>query len=144
MPKRKKNIVVLLESLIILAVILLLGVAFVISSINRSQERDMERISEINNMRAALQFHYLDKGYYPIETEWCSLELNCDNLSKEMKSYLSELPTDPLFSSKGEEYSYQYRTTEDGLEYRVYTSLEKGGLYGLGSRGSFVIPPPEQ
>ena len=146
LPKEKKSKFSVLISIAVLAIIIiLLGLAVIIVCMSRIQSRDTERILEINNLREALQFHYVDKGYYPIETEWCSLESDCEVLSKEIESYLSTLPRDPLYpkEEKRGKYSYQYRTTDDGSEYKIYAILEEGGPYGLGSKGSFIISPPQ-
>ena len=145
MDKKKISRLRLLELIItIVIIIFLLGVAFVLRNMNQTETRNAERISEVNILRAALQFHYLDKGYYPKETEWCSIELNCNTLSAAIKAYLSETPNDPLYpkEEEGKKYSYQYKTTVDGLEYKIYTNLERSGSYELGSKGSFMIPSP--
>lgn len=126
---------------VLIVVVFLLIIAFVLRGANQAETRDSERISEINILRTALQFHYLDKNHYPIEAEWCSIELNCDILFSAMKDYLPEIPKDPLYSEEGE-YSYRYKTTNDGLEYKIHTNLERGGPYEIGSRGSFIISFP--
>ncbi len=145
MKKKKTSPSRFLELIATLVIIIfLLTVAFILRNVNQAQDRDAERISEINILRTALQFHYLDKGYYPIQAEWCSIELDCNTLSLAMKDYLPEIPKDPLYP-EGEgkrKYSYQYKTTDDGLEYRIYTNLERGGPYELGSKGSFIISSP--
>ena len=122
-------------------IVLLLVIAIVLRNINQAETRDSERMSEVNILRATLQLYYLDHKSYPIETEWCSVELDCDNLVSAMKEYLPEIPTDPLYSEGGF-HSYQYKTTNDGLEYKIYTNLERGGPYELGSKGNFIIPSP--
>lgn len=144
MDKKKTSRLRLLELIITIGVIIfLLGIAFALEDINSAETRDAERISEVNILRAALQFHYLDKGYYPKQTEWCSIELDCSTLSAAIKAYLPEIPKDPLYpKEEGKKYSYQYKTTGDGLEYKIYTNLERGGPYELGSKGSFMIPSP--
>jgi len=111
--------------------------------VNQAETRDTERISEVNIVRAALQFYYADNDYYPIESRWCSLESDCETFFQTMTNYLSEIPRDPLYSEAGGEYSYQYRTTADGLEYKIFINLERGGPYELGSKGSFIISLPK-
>jgi len=140
--EKAKGIGIVEFTIVMGIIVLLLGVAFILRNISQAQSRDAERISEINIIRASLQFYYLDNGYYPIETEWCSIESNCPNLSGAIKPYLAQIPEDPLYQEGEKRYSYQYRTTDDGLEYKIYTNLEKGGPYELGSRGSFVISSP--
>jgi type II secretory pathway pseudopilin PulG len=128
------------------AIIFLLIVAFLLTITDRAENRDIERISGTNKIREALQFYYLDKNYYPIQTEWCSVELNCDNLSAELRPYLNEMPRDPFYPQEknGKKYSYQYRTTADGLEYKIFTNSEEGKSYELHSKGGFLIPSPQQ
>lgn len=132
-------------SVVTVAIVFLLIIAFFINSRNLAESRNVERISGVNKLREVLQLYYLDKGFYPIQSEWCSLELNCDNLSVEIKSYLDKLPRDPLYPEEedGKKYSYQYRTTIDGLEYKIFAKLEGQKPYQLNSKGGFSIPSPE-
>lgn len=145
MKKKKTSRLRLLELIVTIAIIIfLLGIAFVLRNINQAEARDTERISEVNNLRTVLQLHYLDKGYYPEQPEWCSVELDCNTLSTALASYLSEIPEDPLYpkEEEGKKYSYQYKTINNGQEYKIYTNLERKNSYELGSKGSFVITPP--
>lgn len=132
-------------SVVTFAFVFLLAIAFFINSRNSVESRNVERISGVNKLREVLQLYYLDKGSYPIQSEWCSLEFNCENLLVEIKPYLDNLPEDPLFPKEenGEKYSYQYRTTIDGSEYKIFAKLEGQKPYQLNSRGGFSIPLPE-
>lgn len=127
------------------AIIFLLIVALLLTIVNQAETRDIERVSGINKIREALQLYYLDKGYYPIQSEWCSVELDCNNFSAEIKPYLQEIPKDSFYPEEenGKKYSYQYKTTSDGLEYKIYADLEKRESYELSSKGGFSIPSPE-
>jgi len=134
-----------LEIIIVVVILMiLLGIAFLISELNQAQARNAKRISEVNKLRTVLQFHYLDKGNYPVQAEWCYLELDCNALAEGIKPYLKELPRDPLYPREGggRIYSYQYRTTADGQEYKIHVELERQECYELGSKGSFKIPSP--
>jgi len=124
------------------AIIFLLIIALLLTIVNQAETRDIERISGINKIREALQLYYLDKNYYPIQPEWCSVELDCSNFSVEIKPYLQEIPKDPFYPKEenGKRYSYQYKTTPDGLEYKIYADLEKREFYELSSKGGFSIP----
>ena len=132
-------------AIVMITIVFLFAIAFSLVIINQAQNRDIERISEVNDLRAALQSYYLDKGYYPVEASWCSVESNCQNLLKEIPPYLSVLPQDPLYPANDEEklYSYRYKTTEDGKEYKIYAELERKEFYELGSKGSFILSYPE-
>jgi type II secretory pathway pseudopilin PulG len=150
MPKKnssdkKQKWLRLLEVIVVLVVfVFLLSLAYILADMNRTQARDAERISQADHLRTALQFHYLDKGYYPIHTEWCSLEADCDTLLKEIEPYLSWEIKDPLYPKEeyGRRYSYQYRTTVNGQDYKIHVELEEKGPYELGSKNSFTISPP--
>jgi len=139
MKKFRKKTLETIAVVIVLAILVFL--AFFLKNLNEAQDRDMKRITDLNNLRSALQFYYLDNGHYPIEKQWCSLELNCDTLSKEIKSYLPEIPKDPLFPKK-KGYSYLYRTTENGSDYKICAKLETDTSYELGSKKSFLILSP--
>lgn len=142
---KKQKWLRLLELIVVLVVfIFLLSLAYMLANMNRSQARDAERISQANHLRTALQFHYLDEGYYPIQAEWCSLEVDCDTLLNEIKPYLSWAIKDPLYPKEeyGRKYSYQYRTTIDGQDYKIHVELEEKGPYELGSKNSFKILSP--
>ncbi len=140
MNKNKKKT---LETAVVIVMLgMLVFFTVLIQYISKARDRDIVRITDINKLRTALQFYYLDNGHYPIEKQWCSLELNCDTLSEEIKPYLSEIPKDPLYS-KNQDYFYLYRTTEDGSDYKIYTRLEQGGSYELGSKRSFLIISPK-
>jgi len=132
--------------IIILAIFVLLIIVFLLMIVNQAENRDIERISSINKLREALQLYYLDKNYYPTQFQWCSLEINCNNLSTEIKPYLKEMPKDPFYPKEknGKIYSYQYKTTADGREYKIYANLEKGKPYELNSKGGFSISLPNQ
>ena len=140
MKRNKKNVLKIVTVIVMLGMLVFFTV--LIQYISEARDRDIVRITDINKLRTALQFYYLDNGHYPAEKQWCSLESNCDNLSKEIKPYLSEIPKDPLYS-KDQDYSYLYKTTEDGSDYKIYTRLERGGSYELGSKRSFLIISPK-
>jgi len=130
---------------VIVAIIFLLLIAVFINNKNLAESRNIKRISGVNKLREVLQLYYSDKGFYPIEPEWCSLESNCYNLETEIKSYLDKMPQDPLYPKEedGKKYSYQYRTTIDGSEYKIFANLEEQEPYELNSKGGFSMPLPE-
>lgn len=141
LEKRIKELLI-----VAIAIIILSTIALILTVINQSENRDIERISGINKIREALQLYYLDKNYYPIQSEWCSVELNCDNFSVKIKPYLQEIPKDPFYPGEenGNKYSYQYKTTPDGSEYKIYSYLEKRESYELSSKGGFMILSPKE
>lgn len=121
--KREKSFTVI-ELLLVIAIIgLLATIIFVALNSVRAKGRDSRRLSEIDSLRKALEFYYIDYGQYPEKTSWIKIEEDTDFLSA-ISPYISEDIQDPLYESGGE-YSYQY-TSEDtnGTEYKVCATME--------------------
>ena len=97
----------LLELLVVIAIIgLLSSVVFASVSDMRAKARDTRRISDLNQIRQALEFFYDDNGHYPPSA--CGWDCNgyfrsynstWDSLAQHLEPYLSPLPEDPINSS---------------------------------------------
>ena len=98
----------LIELLVVIAIIGLLATA-VIASLNsaRKKGRDARRISDISQLRQALEMYYDSNGQYPA------------SLSALEPTYISKVPKDPL----GNDYNYVQGTS--GTTYVLYTTLEQ-------------------
>ena len=124
--KKKLGGVTIIEIIVVMAIIiLLLGIAFVLTGGSRAQARDTKRVNEINSMRTALKLYHMDYAKYPeseVEGEWCSIEDQCLNLREEIEPYMVQIPSDPIFGLGKEDvdqlFSYQYQTVDSGEGYR--------------------------
>jgi len=94
---RKEKGFTLIEILVSVAII---GILVSITSINareaRAKARDARRISDLAEIKAALQLYKVENGTYPpiyarsvVPAEW-------DALENMLRPYLSKLPTDPI------------------------------------------------
>lgn len=133
-----------MELLIVIAIILLLATVSVIAlNDQRAKARDAKRISDIRQVRTALEFYQSDENEYPITdsqivlgqkgTEklcsksvggFVSLETPCSQES----SYMVNVPKDPLV---GEKYLY----SGTGKDYEIIFTTEKPS--SLGSEGKY-------
>lgn len=95
----------LIELLVVIAIIGVLS-SVVLVSLNtaRIKARDASRISQLGQIRTALELHYLDRGYYP--QSGCGWDCNgyrysynaasWDALAADLAPYMGELPVDPV------------------------------------------------
>ncbi len=94
----------LIELLVVIAIIgLLSAVVFASLSTARMKSRDARRISDLDQIKTALELYYDDHGYYPPSA--CGW--NCNGysysynstwgaLATQTAAYIPQLPTDPL------------------------------------------------
>lgn len=95
----------LIELLVVIAIIGVLS-SVALASLNqaRIKARDTLRISQLGEIRKALELYYLDRGYYPPSS--CGWDCNgyrysydatsWGALRTELAPYISSLPVDPL------------------------------------------------
>lgn len=95
----------LIELLVVIAIIALLS-SIVLASLNaaRMKARDTMRISQLNEIKKALELYYFDRGYYP--PSGCGWDCNgyrysydassWSALQSELAPYMSTLPVDPV------------------------------------------------
>jgi len=130
----KKSFTVI-ELLLVIAIIgLLFSIVLVASSGARAQARDAKRKADIDAIRKALEFYYIEHDRYPKKTAWVSLEENPtldtgEKFSEAVGKWLPIIPKDPLWGKTketGDLYSYQYRTTDDAKEYKIHVEMESG------------------
>ncbi len=95
----------LIELLVVIAIIGVLS-SVVLASLNqaRVKARDTSRISQLTEIRKALELYYLDRGYYPpSECGWdCNgyrysySATSWNALQTELAPYMPDLPEDPV------------------------------------------------
>ena len=104
----------LIELLVVIAIIGMLS-SIVLASLNsaRMKARDAKRVSDLHQMRLALEQYYDDKGTYPITSYWLhSTDSSWGSLQSLLAPYMSNLPKDPTNNASGPwatgNYSYSY------------------------------------
>lgn len=130
MLKKSKKGFTLIELLVVIAIIgLLASIVLVWLGGARAKARDTKRVAEVDTLRKALELHYSDQGKYPEATGWIKIEEDAD-FSQAMKSYLPEIPRDPLWGQEKDPdhpYSYQYSTgNTGGAGYGIHVEMETG------------------
>ncbi len=134
----------LVEVLIVIGIIILLGLISVIAlSDQQAKARDAKRISDIRQIRTALEFYYGDKNEYPIveqpvaigkngREKLCSKEsggfVPANTECKSESTYMSLVPSDPLGNKQ-----YTYLGVAQGYDITFQTektsSLGPAGTY---------------
>lgn len=109
----KKSGFTMIELLVAATILAVLSVVGVVSYTNiNKRSRDSKRLSDLEQMRSALEMFRADQGYYPaINTAAfaTAANLNTGNSSTGLVStYMPAIPTDP---KDGPGQIYQYRAT---------------------------------
>lgn len=129
----------LIELLVVIVIILLLGTISVVAlNDQRAKSRDSQRISDIRQIRTALEFYRSDEGEYPIVNEPLLLgpggalklcaKTNGGLVSAETPcqadtTYMANISGDPLAGRK-----YYYTGTKDGFD--ISFATEKPSALG--------------
>lgn len=137
--QKKQNGFTLLELLIVVVIIIILaGISFIALNGQRAKARDAQRISDVKQIRTALEFYFSNEGEYPlIENEvvigsqdrerLCSKNdgsfVSAQTTCNQDSIYMSTLPTDPL---SGQEFTY----TGSAEGYDISFELEKQSALG--------------
>ena len=118
----------LLELIVSMAIIGLLA-SFVLSAIYTAREkaRDTDRLAELRELQAAIEFTYSRDGSYPISHWSCSHNSNWETgvLATTINEYMNQMPTDPINggggrSANGSDYNYCYYGRAGGDEGKWY------------------------
>jgi type II secretion system protein G len=129
----------LLELLVVIVIIILLATISVVAlNDQRAKARDSQRISDIRQIRTALEFYRSDEGEYPVVSEpillgFTGITKLCaksngalvpeDTLCQLDTTYMVNIPGDPLASRK-----YYYTGTKEGFD--ISFSTEKPSALG--------------
>ena len=105
---KRTNGFTLIELLVVIAIIGVLSTMLMTSlNIARSKARDARRLSDIYQMRLALQLYYDSSGHYPAQ------------IADLVPTYISASPFDPDGISE-----YQYCTNTKNSNYHLGTRIE--------------------
>ncbi len=128
----------LIELLVVVAIISLLS-SVVLSSLNsaRMKARDAKRLSDLHQMRIALNLYYNANGFYPDcpvskgswESSTSATWNTTDCLVTALRpTYMSQLPIDPKNNATSPwntgNYSYAYRALNTGQNYDLVGQVE--------------------
>lgn len=147
----------LIELLVVISIIGLLS-SVVLTSLNdaRAKARDAQRVSDIGQIRLALQLYYEDNENYPRvendevysgEARW-NTNTNSLYVALVGGGYLPSLPVDPINSTNlnyldANNYNYVYETYSPNTyltNYDLAARLEKGGHpISCEIKGSYVM-----
>lgn len=131
MDKTKKAFTVI-ELLVVIAIIMLLSsLVFIMLNNYRAKARDAQRVAEVDSLRKSLEIYYSTNNKYPDTSDWVKIEEdNAGNgpFSQAIKPYISQVPKDPLYPQVDgtKIYSYQYKSVDDGQDYKVHVEMETG------------------
>jgi type II secretory pathway pseudopilin PulG len=146
MFKKPKKSFTLTEVLIVTSVIAIVtSFVFALITGRRAEGRDTKRYAEVDTLRTALEYYYYDNKEYPQVTDWIKIEEDADAegpFSQIIKpEYLPQIPRDPLYPEErdGKVFSYQYKSADEGQEYKIHIELEGGGFYEVYSGGGKKI-----
>lgn len=141
---KRQNGFSLIELLVIIIIIVILAsVSIIALNGQRAKARDAKRISDVKQVRTALEFYYSDEGAYPaisqpivlgqgsamklcskVEGGFVAAETACNQET----TYMTEIPTDPLMDKQ-----YTYTGSIDGYDITFATekdsSLGNAGIY---------------
>lgn len=121
-----KRAFTLIELLVVIIIIVLLStLSMVAFNSARAKSRDTRRISDITQMRTALEMYHSRVGTYPP-----TLVANNSLATPSGLVVFAKVPSDPLGSNG---YEYEYMQTKDGQGYTIKFKLETdGGKYVAG------------
>ncbi|MGI6278512.1 MAG: type II secretion system protein [Patescibacteria group bacterium] len=116
MIKKKSLAFTLIEVLVATTIIAVLTAIGVVSYASASRNsRDAKRLSDVEQIRAALEMYRADVGNYPGSIDLIS---GSGELSSGTNVYMSPIPTDPKPSAGGE---YDYSGADDDYTLMIYS-----------------------
>lgn len=115
----------LIELLVVIAIISILA-ATVLASLNsaRTKARDAKRISEIRQLRTALELYSSANSFSYPQVGSNNTYQAVSALQASLAPFMSKIPVDPI----GGSYDYQY-IRNDGNSYGIRIRFEKDGTY---------------
>jgi len=132
----------LIELLVVVAIIgILASIVLVSVSSARSKSRDAKRLTDIRNVRTALEVLYTAEGTYPTGTTFASIA------TRLVPTYIAAIPKDPNISVAGAPGDYRYWTNDPSKGYSILIRPESIGDWCRFTIGGIIpngwIPYPE-
>jgi general secretion pathway protein G len=125
----------IVELIVVVATIAVLA-AIVLTNVNQytAKARDAKRMTDLKQIRIALQMYYEQNGGYPVIARWATSEVTTydsgarwASLQTALAPYLSKLPGDPRPIGTGGPWTtgtYHYAYSSDGQIYDLVAQLE--------------------
>ncbi|HTP56807.1 MAG TPA: prepilin-type N-terminal cleavage/methylation domain-containing protein [Candidatus Paceibacterota bacterium] len=112
----------LVELLVVIAIIGVLATLVLLQlGTARARARDTKRITDVNQIRTAVEQYFEDNGgHYPASTD----------LSDLAPKYITRVPTDPL---TGDPYNYAWSPDTNPTSYQIWATLEQSAAALNGS-----------
>ncbi len=121
----EKNGFTLIELLVVIAIIGLLS-SVVLSSLNAARQKanNARRLSDMGQIRTALELYYNDNGKYPV-VGWQSQCAGWGSVAGSnvipglVPTYLPTMPADPQMKASVNQYCYIYASYDSGANYKL-------------------------
>lgn len=130
---KKQHGFTLIELLVVIAIIGVIS-TIVLASLNtaRMKSRDAKRISDLHQIRLALEMYYHDNGNYPVLAFWTysTDAVAWNTLQMALSPYIKSLPVDPKNNASGPwttgnySYTYGYNTVGYPNKYDLVAQVE--------------------
>jgi general secretion pathway protein G len=135
MIKKKNRAFTLIEVLVAVTIIAVLTAIGVVSYVSANRNaRDSKRLSDVEQIRAALEMYRADCGTYPATASVVFGSALTSSCTGTTNTYMSSIPNDPRPSAGGE---YSYTGGDDNYTLTIYS--EKTSTYRcfgpLGEKG---------
>lgn len=144
----QKKAFTLIELLIVIAIIgILASVVIVKLSKARGRARDVQRMSDLNQIGKALEVYKTDNGAYPVAASWGANDSANWQLLKNVlePNYFSQVPQDPDFDGTFPWYGAAYHYYSTGSKWTLAVKNEtlgftdKCGSYSTWCCGSWLL-----
>ena len=156
----RRNGFTLIELLVVISIIGMLA-ALIMVNFNAARERarDVQRKSDMDQIKKALRMYYNDNGQYPTNSGdnkivGCGTGVSpatCNwgsGWTRQTMTYMKILPQDPSYKQAGDP-SYNYSQVSPGQDFRLWATLEnksdgditksQARCTGIWSVGQYVV-----
>ena len=144
--KRGKSGFTLIELLVAVSIIgILAGIILVSTGAARGRGRDLKRVSDLNQIKIALEKYHNDNSVYPVTAGWRSECNGYGGLAPTqvipglVPTYLSSFPSDPSMNKVNSTSCYLYYS--NGVDYALLDHIiQDSGFGGYASQPTLLDP----